>query len=157
MPAPGKTLCATGMGVGVGVFVDIGVLVGVAVFGISVDDGVVEGMKVGVRVGVFVGVVVNVEVRKTGTFVDVGSCSCFSSVAGHGIDPPVASKHPPSWARTKFCGKHKNTTARIPLVSTNKKYFMFYLIGVNLPAEFFQFRCVKLLIRNIDVHACTFS
>ena len=102
MAAPGKTLCATGIGVGVGVLVEVGVIVGVAVSGISVAVavGVAEDVGVGVYVGVFVGVDVKVEVGRMGMLVrvDSGSCSCFSSVEGQGIDPPAASKHPPPCA-----------------------------------------------------------
>ena len=79
---------------------EVGVIVGVAVSGISVAVGVADDVGVGVYVGVFVGVDVNVEVGRMGMLVRVGSGSgpCFSSVEGHGIDPPAASKHPPSCA-----------------------------------------------------------
>ncbi len=81
---------------------EVGVIVGVAVSGISVAVavGVAEDVGVGVYVGVFVGVDVKVEVGRMGMLVRVGSGSgpCFSSVEGHGIDPPAASKHPPSCA-----------------------------------------------------------
>ncbi len=108
MPAPGSTLCATGIGVCVGVLVEVGVIVGVAVSGISVTVGVADEVTVGVIVGVFVEVLVGVKVKVGGTGVGVLFCSSsvsfvssasfFSSVGGQGITLPSALKPQPSCA-----------------------------------------------------------
>ncbi len=106
MPAPGSTLCVTGIGVCVGMLVEVGVIVGVAVSGISVTVGVADEATVGVSVGVFVEVLVGVKVKVGGTGVDVLFCSSsfsfFSSVGGQGITLPSALKPQPSCARTNL-------------------------------------------------------
>lgn len=162
MPAPGSTLCATGIGVGVVVKIAVGVTVGVAVFGMLVPVDVADemGVFVGVWVNVAVGVKVDVGGMGVEVFLPVSSCSSSPPAGGHGVTPPVESGVPHACAETERLGV-KFTP--IQMVVNNKspgnrrRFTVASSVGVNLPSQFIQLAHIKFIRRHIDVHPRPFS